>query len=280
MKFFQKIYALSTKGFGFALLSLLLSGLFYAISIVVVLNTHLLPVLSSGLDSFAKKTGCAIVEYELDCYEDYYEYEGLIIDLNFNDEDAKDLSPETVVFTKTKVYYGGNAFEYQTLIDAMKLEPNQTMDELIDTIEGFVKKTSVRNIFTITIVATIYYSLAHLVMASIVQSMIKKRTGENKFSQAYKLTAYIALPYIVFNALTRMVISASLPGLISSIITNFLPLIGLASRIGIDLGILSLLTALVLKYGLPKPEQQDEVIEGEVVVTSPVEENIEDNIQV
>lgn len=261
MTFFQKIYNLSKKGIGIALLFVFLSGIIYAVSTVVPISKNI----RTALDQIAQLDECEIVEYELICNKDYYKFGNIIIDLNYEVNELGNFND--FVFTKDGIIIGAQELLYVDLLDSFGFGSNLTMEDLTTIFLSMVNVF----IFVLAIILVIggvfFYGIAHLVMASIAQSLIKKRVKTCNYKQAYVFTSIIALPYIAFNAIFRIILGGNT---LQSLLINLLNLQFFTTliRIGIDLGILTLLTLLVLKYGLPQQDIRDEVIEGEVISTS------------
>ncbi len=247
MKFFQYAYKQSEKGLGKAFLFSLVLGLLFSISILVVVVKAFSSLDAGALKEFADETGCRIVNYELTCNRDYYEYDGMIIDLDYNDTNV---FRNDVILTKNSIIAQGNIYNYRELLDSFGKGPDFDVNDASDLIESLAAFVYVLVFIFTFIGGTIYFIIANILLAAIMLGIFKSfKNYKIKYEQMYKLTIFTSIPYVAFNALTRMLIDYSLTGLIAS----FLPVGGGFVRIILDYAVIFGLTLLAFKAGYQEP---------------------------
>lgn len=249
MAFFRWIFKQSEKGLGKAILYSILLGLIFALSILVISIKYMSKLDETDVKQFADETGCKIVNYQLTCNEDYYDLDGLIIDLNREDNS---FSEDDIILTKDQVILKNRIYNYGQLLDTLNHGPNMDVNDFLDFLGAF---TAVIYIFAFLgsfVGATIFYIIGNTILALVMWGLINAimKTKFN-YDQMFKLTIYTIIPYVIFNALTRIIFNESL----SECITSSVPIIGDFVRVIIDYIIIFGLTYLAVKVGYEKPEE-------------------------
>ncbi len=187
--------------------------------------------------------GCRIVDYQLTCNEDYYAYDGLIIDLQ---NDGSSQSTDNIILTKDNVIFQNRIYSYEQLLDTFHHNSNLNVND----VENFISSAAIMFyliLFIITFIGgTIYFVLANIILAAVMMWLINGTLKVRyKYDQMFKLTLYVVTPYVAFNGIFRILINGSIAGAISS----HIPFLGFFVHIIIDYTVIYLLTYLAVKAG-------------------------------
>lgn len=256
MSLLKYAYRQSEKGFGKTILFSLLLGLFYALSILVVLIRWYNGIDKPAIHAFIDESGCKIVEYELTCNDNKYEYEKFVIDLEF-DENANEYKSDTIILTKEYIITQGVKTSYKEIMKSINPEKqNLFVDDFIKILDTLATTLYTFGFAFSFIGGTLFYLLANTLMAFVIRSIINSSMKKNfKYEQIYKLTILTSLPYILFNAICRMIFGGPIVGSpITSLIGSFIPFFGTMLAIVLDYAIVYGLTYLVIKNGYEEPK--------------------------
>ncbi|QVK17472.1 DUF1189 family protein [Mycoplasmatota bacterium] len=257
MAFFRYLFKQSEKGLGKAFLFSILLGFIFALSVLVISVRYISKLDDSTIKKFADETGCKIVNYQLTCNEDYYEYDDLIIDLNWDDDS---LFNDKVILTRDKILFENRINSYEQLLTGLNHGPYMNANDFIDFLGAFSALIYIFGFLGAFVGATIFFIIANTILALVMMGIINASMKTYfKYDQMFKLTIYTSLPYVTFNALTRMIFHESLFGYI----TSFVPLGGFL-RVIIDYTIIFALTYLAVKVGFNKTEENNTELQLDV----------------
>jgi len=213
MAFFRFAYNQSEKGLGKAFLYTMLLGLIVAISVLVVVVKTFSRLEYSEIVNIGNETGCKIVNYQLTCNEDNYEYEGIIIDLNKDDDTSSD---KNIILTRNKIIsQDDRMITYKNLLTMFNQGPDYEINDFIDSLKGLVILIYIFSFVGTFIGATIFFFIANTLLALVMMLLFKKFMNVNLvYDQMFKLTIYTITPYVILNALLLMIFDKSLVDLV------------------------------------------------------------------
>lgn len=240
MNFFRFVFKQKDKSIGYAFLYSMILGLIFSLSIMIIVLRGYFSIGSSKfVDEYNETLGCEIINYELTCNENFYRYDYLIIKLDYDEETSGQPYGDFFILTKDKVYMETGNYTYEQIFERVGYESN---DLDITQIKGFITPMifaiSVIILIISLIIATIGYIIANTVLAFVMGFLL--RTYHKvylDYDQMYKITMFVVTPYVLFNALTRIIFYESMSGFISSQI----PFVG---------GIVHILIDYLIIYGL------------------------------
>ena len=238
MSLAKKIFKLSEKGIGKVIFTAFIMGLLFGASMFL---SFMRGFDEEEIRKIADETGCKIVNYELQCDVEKYEKKDLLIDLNYEEnDDSKDKNK--VLLAKEFLILEGTEFSYKDVLKRLGSDGNYSVDDLINSYKSTYKFLTV----VLVIGGTIFYLLANVLLAAVMRMLINAFLRTNfTFQRMYKLTIYTSFPYVVFNALTRMVIGVRLSDLVPFFFVPFI----------IDYLIIYCITYYVVKKGYVKEEE-------------------------
>ncbi|MDF2698597.1 MAG: hypothetical protein K0Q49_153 [Haloplasmataceae bacterium] len=261
MKFFKYAFKQSEKGIGKVFLFSLLLAFITVISVVVAIAKEVSYMNSEEFyKEFESEFNCGIDNYQLSCKEDLYDFGTAKIDLNYDSNDLE--MGYELILTKTSLITSEGERSYESILTYFDImESDYTIDDAIDFINSAMPLVYTLVIIFSLIGLFIFYPLGNLLLALIVRGIINSVFKTRfDFKSIYKITIVTTLPYVLFNAITRMIFGQTL--------SNQVPIMILA--VVIDYAIIYGLTHLAVKEGL-KDKPVDQVIEGSVVEESPRE---------
>lgn len=245
MSFFKYVFEQSKKSYGKAILFGILLGLILATSMFISAKTSFD---EDDLRKIAEETGCVITNYELTCdVEKYDKLSDVLIDLNY-DEDTK--ADESVILTRENIIIAGTATTYKDMMKMLSVDNDEGSFDVEDLIK-FVNNYFAMLFVIFFIGGSIFYLVANLILALVMMALINSIMKTTfVFGQMYKLTIYTSLPYVLFNAITRVLfgfnISGLLPGLLLTILVDYI--------------IIFAITYLVVKKGYEPEYTEPEVV--------------------
>ncbi len=251
MSFFRYAYNQSEKGLGKAFLFSMVLGLIFALSVLVSMLLTMNSLDETELRQFADETGCQITNYQLVCNEEYYEYEGIIIDLGR--EELTNTSQNIILTQNYVLLQDGRSFSYEQLLQIGNQGPDFNVNDVSNILNSFIIIIYIAGFVGSFLVGTIFYILANILLAAVMMFIFKEFMKKPiKFDQMYKLTIITVLPYVAFNAVTRMIFGVSF----ISWITSYMPIGGLIVTVIFDYAIIFGLTYLAVKHGYQEPEEE------------------------
>ncbi len=255
MRYFKFAHNQSEKGMGKTFLYAIILGLIFAVSILVTLLKGMSNFDERELKDFANETGCILVDYKLQCDSDYYEYEGVVIDLNY--EDSNDYQ-DVIILTKQRIYTQDQSFTYEQALDVFGHSGGDlNVDDVINIFYDFQTIILVVGFIGSLIGSTIFFLVGNTLLAAVMILIFKGY----KYGQMYKLIMLTIAPFVLFNAITRMIFDATLIGQL----TSYIPYVGWILHITLDYAIIYGLTYLAVIEGKKlQPIGEEEVIENKV----------------
>lgn len=247
MKFFQFVYRQSNKS--------VLRGILYAFVLSFIFTISLAFVIFRDVnvfnsDEFQKQfendLGCEIQDYQLICDDDYYRDEDFIIDLNY--DGSTQLNEDTVILTKDKIVTHDREITYERVLTLMG---NETGDFNVGDLRGFFGAALTIVIIFIFIGAALWYMFINLFAALVMMALSNSQLKTNfNYGQMYNLTMFVVTPYVLFNAVTRIIFGETFIGFV----TSFIPFIGWIIQITFDYAIIFGLVYLAVQAGQKKTE--------------------------
>lgn len=227
------------------------------------------------LKKFANDTGCKIVAYELTCNESFYdEYEGIIIDLEY-DEDTAEYDNAEVIFTKDYLITDTNKISYKEILTNLAEKENFDVDDAIKFINTLAG-TIYTFVFIISFIGgTLFFLLANTLLALVVMSIINSVMKKNfRYEQIYKLTIVTSIPYVAFNNIVRILLFGPFIGSpVTSLIGDSIPYVGFFITIALDYAIIYGLTYWVIKRGYEEPQIVEENNNIDYIEAKVIEDN-------
>ena len=192
------------------------------------------------------KIGCIFVDYELTCNVEKYESENILLDLNLDKNKKVD---KMFIFMREEFIMGGmtgirdNAIPYEYVLNSEET----SFADLINFINIFISLMFV--LFLIG--GAFFYLIGNVILALVMMTLINSiMKTKFTFGQMYKLTIYTSIPYVLFNAITRIIIGVNLSLLMPNIMLTIL----------IDYIVIFVITYIVVKKGYEVEQPQEEVV--------------------
>ncbi|ERJ11967.1 DUF1189 family protein [Haloplasma contractile] len=245
MSFFRFAFRQSEKGLGRTFLFALLLSFIFSLSVLIVLLKGINTIKGEGLEPFNKDLQCEIIEYELTCDQDYFREDDFIIDLDF-DEDTE-IYGDALILTKDRAITPDGSVSYKQLLSMIGHDDSSfTMDDLEDLIGPMLVVIELVVFFVTLIGLFIWYLLANIILALVMKLLVNGIMKTSfSFEQMYKMAMIAILPYVLVNAISRMVFDEVLTGFITSV----MPYGGGVLRVVLDYAIIFGLMYLTVKKG-------------------------------
>lgn len=254
MRYFQSAYRQSEKGLGRTFLYSMVLGLIFAISILVTLMKGMSSIDDSELKKFGNETGCKLVDYQLQCDSDNYEYEGIIIDLNYENSGEY---PDQIILTKERIYKQDQSFTYEQALDMIgQTGGDLNIDDVTELFNDLMVIISIVAFIGSFIGGALFFLVSNTLLAAIMILLFKSKANI-KFAQMYKLVMFTIAPYVLFNAITRMIFDVTFVGSL----TSNIPYVGGIIHVIIDYAIIYGLTYLAINEGKKLPSIVEDVVE-------------------
>lgn len=158
---------------------------------------------------FHQNIDCEIVNEELICSENRYEYNMLLIDL-----EATEAVPGNYLMTKDSIIFGTTNYTYTELIELIGLEEDPiTIDTVIELYEGFRQPMMI----LVWVIVTIAVWVGHL-MFNFVRTMVNEVLTNKLFNKSYnyftmyRITMLAVTPVVIINMIFRLFTSRGFSG--------------------------------------------------------------------